>query len=106
MVKDISKGNDLLEEVDRYRKAIDEVLSTIRPREEPGVQAADHIHNVVWHEHNANLYLVCQAWNAGHYTSCSSRFGDVPDSDYSLRSVAHGNAPPALCRWSYHSCLN
>jgi len=49
-------------DVDNYQ-----VISTIRPKEELGIELADHIHNVVWHEHNGNLYLVVQAWNPGYY---------------------------------------
>ena len=44
-----------------------EVLSTIRPKEDLGIEKADHIHNTVWHEHDGNHYLVCQAWNPGYY---------------------------------------
>jgi hypothetical protein len=44
-----------------------EVLSTIRPKEELGIERADHIHNVIWHEHNGQLFLVCQSWNPGSY---------------------------------------
>lgn len=44
-----------------------EVLSTIRPKEELGIELAEHLHNVVVHIHNGRLYLVCQAWNPGHY---------------------------------------
>jgi len=44
-----------------------EVLSTIRPKEELGVHLAQHIHNVVFHVHQGQLYLVCQSWNPGHY---------------------------------------
>ena len=44
-----------------------EVLSTIRPKEDLGIELADHIHNVVWHEVEGALDLVCQAWNPGHY---------------------------------------
>lgn len=44
-----------------------EVLSTIRPKEELGVEPVQHLHNVVWHVHNNQLYLVCQSWNPGHY---------------------------------------
>lgn len=44
-----------------------EVISTIRPKEELGIELADHIHNVVWHEHNGQLFLVCQSWNPGFY---------------------------------------
>jgi hypothetical protein len=43
------------------------VISTIRPKEDLGIELADHIHNVVWHVHNGQLYLVCQAWNPGYY---------------------------------------
>jgi hypothetical protein len=43
------------------------VLSTIRPKEDLGIERADHIHNVVWHEHNGRLFLVCQSWNPGQY---------------------------------------
>jgi hypothetical protein len=43
------------------------VLSTIRPKEDLGVDLADHLHNVVWHVHDGQLYLICQAWNPGHY---------------------------------------
>ena len=43
------------------------VVSTIRPKEELGVEKADHIHNVVWHEHSGTIFLVCQSWNPGFY---------------------------------------
>ena len=44
-----------------------EVVSTVRPKEELGVELADHIHNTIWYERNGRLFLVCQAWNPGHY---------------------------------------
>lgn len=44
-----------------------EVISTIRPKEDLGIERADHIHNVVWHEHDGNLFLVCQSWNPGYF---------------------------------------
>ena len=44
-----------------------QVISTIRPKEELGLELVDHIHNVIWHEHNGQLYLVVQAWNPGFY---------------------------------------
>ena len=44
-----------------------EVLSTIRPKEELGIDHVKHLHNVVWHMHNGQLYLVCQSWNPGYY---------------------------------------
>jgi hypothetical protein len=43
------------------------VLSTIRPKEDLGIEPAQHLHNVVAHLHNDALYLVCQSWNPGHY---------------------------------------
>lgn len=44
-----------------------QVISTIRPKEDLGIARADHIHNVIWHEHNNGLFLVCQSWNPGFY---------------------------------------
>jgi hypothetical protein len=44
-----------------------EVLSTIRPKEDLGIELADHIHNTVWYEYNGGLFLICQAWNPGYY---------------------------------------
>jgi hypothetical protein len=44
-----------------------EVLSTIRPKEELGIEPVQHLHNVVGHVVNEQLFLVCQSWNPGHY---------------------------------------
>lgn len=44
-----------------------EVLSTIRPKEDLGIEPVQHLHNVVWHVHNRQLYLICQSWNPGLY---------------------------------------
>jgi len=44
-----------------------ELLSVIRPKEDFGIELAQHLHNVTLHEHDDQLYLVCQAWNPGHY---------------------------------------
>jgi hypothetical protein len=44
-----------------------EVLSTIRPKEDLGIDPVQHLHNVVWHVNNDQLYLVCQSWNPGLY---------------------------------------
>ena len=44
-----------------------ELLSIVRPKEELGVELAQHIHNAVMHMVDGTLYLVCQAWNPGHY---------------------------------------
>ena len=43
------------------------VLSTIRPKEELGVERAVHIHNAVWHILDDHLFLVCQSWKPGRY---------------------------------------
>ena len=44
-----------------------EVLSTVRPKEDLGIERADHLHNVVWHTHNNQEFLVCQAWKPGYF---------------------------------------
>ena len=44
-----------------------QVLSTIRPKEDLGIEAVQHLHNVIWHVHQDRLYLVCQSWNPGYY---------------------------------------
>ena len=44
-----------------------ELLSIIRPKEDLGIELAQHVHNVVFHVEGDHLYLVCQAWNPGHY---------------------------------------
>jgi hypothetical protein len=44
-----------------------QVVSTIRPKEELGLQAVQHMHNVVWHKHRDQTFLVCQSWNPGYY---------------------------------------
>jgi len=44
-----------------------ELLSTIRPKEDFGIEPAQHLHNVALHIHDGQLYLVCQAWNPGLY---------------------------------------
>ena len=43
------------------------IVSTVRPKEDLGIELADHIHNVVWHSHDGKLFLVGQAWNPGFY---------------------------------------
>ena len=44
-----------------------ELLSTVRPKEDFGIELAQHIHNAVLHAQDDQLYLICQAWNPGHY---------------------------------------
>lgn len=44
-----------------------ELLSTLRPKEDLGVERADHLHNVIWYSHGDQLYLICQSWNPGFY---------------------------------------
>lgn len=43
------------------------VLSIVRPKEELGVELAQHLHNVIACERGGTLYLVCQSWNPGYY---------------------------------------
>ncbi|MCC6455852.1 MAG: hypothetical protein IT328_12950 [Caldilineaceae bacterium] len=43
------------------------LLSTVRPKEDLGIEQADHIHNVIWYPHNGSLFLICQSWNPGRY---------------------------------------
>jgi hypothetical protein len=43
------------------------VVSTIRPKEELGLDPVQHLHNVIWHRHGDQLYLICQSWNPGNY---------------------------------------
>lgn len=43
------------------------VLSTVRPKEELGIEPVQHLHNVVWHVQQDRLFLVCQSWNPGHF---------------------------------------
>lgn len=44
-----------------------QLISTIRPKEDLGIEQADHIHNVIWYQHQGKLYLICQAWNPGRF---------------------------------------
>jgi len=44
-----------------------ELLSTIRPKEDLGLEQVQHLHNVIWHVQDGNLFLICQAWNPGFY---------------------------------------
>lgn len=44
-----------------------ELVSTIRPKEELGVEPAQHIHNVIFHRYQDRLFLICQSWNPGCY---------------------------------------
>ncbi|MEL7235063.1 MAG: hypothetical protein AAFV33_25665 [Chloroflexota bacterium] len=44
-----------------------EILSTIRPKEDFGVERAQRMHNAVWHVHNGKLFIVCHSWNPGKF---------------------------------------
>ncbi|MEZ4612289.1 MAG: hypothetical protein R2838_18940 [Caldilineaceae bacterium] len=44
-----------------------ELLSTVRPKEDLGIERAQHLHNVVFHVHGGQLFLICQSWNPGQY---------------------------------------
>jgi hypothetical protein len=43
------------------------LISTIRPKEDLGIEQADHIHNVIGYPYDGKLFLVCQAWNPGRF---------------------------------------
>lgn len=42
-----------------------EVLATIRPKDDLGVETANRLHNVVWHQHDGRLFLVGQSFKPG-----------------------------------------
>lgn len=44
-----------------------EVISTIRPKEELGIDSAQRIHNAIWHIYDDRLFLICHSWNPGKY---------------------------------------
>jgi hypothetical protein len=44
-----------------------EVLSTLRPKQDLGIDLAQRMHNASWHTHDGKLYLMCQSWNPGHF---------------------------------------
>ena len=44
-----------------------ELLSIVRPKDELGIELAQHLHNAVVQVHAGQVFLVCQAWNPGHY---------------------------------------
>jgi hypothetical protein len=50
-----------------------QVISTIRPKEELGVDLAQHLHNVVGYQQGSQLYLICQSWNPGFYFVLAQR---------------------------------
>lgn len=44
-----------------------QVISTLRPKEDLGIDLAQRLHNVVWHIYEDTLYLICQSWNPGYF---------------------------------------
>ncbi len=45
----------------------DEVISTIMPKEDLGLEHFQHIHNAVLREVDGKLYIIAQAWNPGDF---------------------------------------
>lgn len=45
----------------------DEVVSTVMPKEDLGLEKFQHIHNAVMHKVGGRLYLIVQAWNPGDF---------------------------------------
>ncbi|MGH9340421.1 MAG: hypothetical protein ACRD1R_12730 [Acidobacteriota bacterium] len=45
----------------------DEVVSTIMPKEDLGLETFQHIHNAVLHKVGGRFYIIAQAWNPGDF---------------------------------------
>ena len=45
----------------------DRIVSTIRPKDELGLENFQHVHNAVMVEIAGKLYLIAQAWNPGDF---------------------------------------
>lgn len=45
----------------------DELVSTILPKAELGLENFQHVHNAVLHRTNGKLYVIAQAWNPGDF---------------------------------------
>ena len=45
----------------------DELVSTILPKAELGLEKFQHVHNAVLHRANGKLYVIAQAWNPGDF---------------------------------------
>jgi hypothetical protein len=52
---------------DRPNARIQETSLTVRPKEELGIELAQHLHNVIWYEYEGRVFLLCQSWNPGCY---------------------------------------
>lgn len=45
----------------------DQLISTVMPKAELGLEKFQHVHNAVLHEHGNKLYIIAQAWNPGDF---------------------------------------
>ncbi len=45
----------------------EELVSTIMPRQDLGLENFQHVHNAVLHRHNERFYIIAQAWNPGDF---------------------------------------
>lgn len=45
----------------------DQLISTVMPKEELGLENFTHIHNAVLRKHNDKYYVIAQAWNPGDF---------------------------------------
>ncbi len=45
----------------------DQLVSTIMPKEDLGLENFQHIHNAALHKMNGKLYVIAQAWNPGDF---------------------------------------
>ena len=46
----------------------DQLISTIMPKEDLGLENFTHIHNAVLRKHGGKYYVIAQAWNPGDFT--------------------------------------
>jgi len=45
----------------------EQLVSTVMPKEELGLENFQHVHNAVLHERDGKLYIIAQAWNPGDF---------------------------------------
>ncbi|MGJ3238025.1 MAG: hypothetical protein ACFE0Q_04905 [Anaerolineae bacterium] len=44
-----------------------EIISTLRPKQDFGIEEAQRLHNAIWHIFENQLFLICHSWNPGKY---------------------------------------
>ena len=61
------KGPDESKGAPIYILEDDQLVSTLMPKEELGLQDFQHVHNAVCVRRNGRLYVIAQAWNPGDF---------------------------------------